>query len=78
MPQKPHVRTPMQSQHVKESETLPRSARQNFFLIIWSFGKKIGSKNSHSVVSKILRLFVKILTPYEKYCLSVKTSVERK
>ena len=34
MPQKPHVRTPMQSQHVKESETLPKSARQNFFLII--------------------------------------------
>ena len=34
MPQKPHVRTPMQSQHVKESETLPKSARQNFCLII--------------------------------------------
>ena len=75
MPQKPHVRTPMQSQHVKESETLPKSARQNFCLIIWSFGKKIGSKNSHSVVSKILRLFVKILTPDDKYSLSVKASV---
>ena len=37
--------------------------------------KKISSKNSFLVVSEILRLFVNILTPDEKYSLSVKASV---
>ena len=30
MPKKPHVRTLMESQHVKGSETLLKFARQNF------------------------------------------------
>ena len=34
-------------------------------------------KNSVLVVSRILRRFVNILTPNEKYSLSVKASVER-
>ena len=75
MPKKPRVRTLMDSQHVKVSETLLKSARQNFCHIFWSFRKKISSKNSVLVVSEILRLFVNILTPDEKYCLPVKTSV---
>ena len=43
-----------------------------FFLSLW---KKINSKNSVLAVSEILRLFVNILTPDDKYCLSVKASV---
>ena len=75
MPKKPRVRTLMDSQHVKGSETLLKSARQNFCHIFWSFRKKISSKNSVLVVSEILRLFVNILTPDDKYSLLVKASV---
>ena len=75
MPKKPRVRTLMDSQHVKGSETLHESARQYFCHIFWSLWKKISSKNSVLVVSEILRLFVNILTPDEKYSLSVKASV---
>ena len=77
MPKKPRVRTLMDSQHVKGSETLLKSARQYFCHFSGSFRKKIISKNSFLVVSEILRLFVNILTPDERYCLSVKTSVSR-
>ena len=37
--------------------------------------KKVGSKNSVLVVYEILTLFVNILSPAEKYSLSVKASV---
>ena len=37
--------------------------------------KKISSKNSVLVVSEMLRLFVNILTPDDKYSLSLKASV---
>ena len=62
----------MNSQHVKVSETLHKSARQYFcriFSLLWNI---ISSKNSLLVVSEILRLFVNILTPDDKYSLSVK------
>ena len=59
----------------KRSETLLKSARQNFCQILWSFRKKISSKNSVLVASKISRLFVNIFTPDDKYYLSVKASV---
>ena len=75
MPKKPRVRTLMDSQHVKGSETLLKSAREKFRQIFSSFSKKISSKNAFSVVSEILRLFVNILTPDDKYSLSVKASV---
>ena len=75
MPKKPRVRTLMDSQHVKGSETLLKSAREKFRQIFSSFSKKISSKNAVSVVSEILRLFVNILTPDDKYSLSVKASV---
>ena len=35
----------------------------------------MSSKNSVLVVPKILRLFVSVLTPHDKYTLSVKASV---
>ena len=75
MHKKSCVRTLMDSQHVKGSETLLKSARQYFCHIFWSLWKEISSKNSVLVVSEILRLFVNILTPDDKYSLSVKASV---
>ena len=68
------VRTRMDSEHVKSSERLLKSTRQYFFQIFWSLWKTIRSKNSAVVVSEILRLFINILTPDDKYSLSVKTS----
>ena len=75
MPQKPRVRTLMDSQHVKGAERLLQSARKYFFHIFWSLWKKISSKNLFLVVSEILRLFFDILAPDDKYSLSVKASV---
>ena len=75
MPKKPSVRTLIDSQHIKGSERLLKSARQYFCHIFSSLQKEISCKNSVLVVSKILRMFVNILTPDEKYRLSVKASV---
>ena len=75
MPKKRRVRTLMDGQHFKGTETVIKCARQYFCHIFWSFWKEISSKNSVLVVSEILRLFVNILTPDEKYSLSVKASV---
>ena len=77
MPKKPCVRTLMDSQHVKGSETFHKSTRHYFCLIFRSPRKKISSKYSFIEVSEILRLFVNILTPDDKYSLSVKASVSR-
>ena len=62
-----HVRTLMDSQHFKGSETLFKSARQYFCDIFWSLSKKISAKNSFLEVSEILRFFLTILTPDNKY-----------
>ena len=43
-----------------------------FVILFWSFSKKISSKNSVLAISEILSLFVKILTPDDKYSLSGK------
>ena len=75
MAKNPRVRTLIDSQHVKGSEKLLKSARQHFAQIWWSLWKKIISKNSILLVSQILRLFVNILTPDDKYSLLVKESV---
>ena len=75
MNRKTRIRTLINSQHVKGSETLLKSARQYFCHIFWSLWKKISSKNSVLVVSEILRLFVNILTPDDKHSLSVKAGV---
>ena len=75
MHKKPLGRTLMGSLHVKGSERLLKSARQYLCHIICSLWNKISSKNSVLVVSEILRLFVNILTPDDKYSLSVKASV---
>ena len=75
MPKKPRARTLMDSQHVKGSETLLKCAWQYFCNVFPSFRKKIISKNTNLVVSEILRLFVNIFTPDDKYSPSIKAGV---
>ena len=75
MPTRSRMRTLIDSQHVKGSDTLHKSAQQYFSHIFWSLWKKISSKNSVLVVSEILRVLVKILSLGDKYSLSVKRSV---
>ena len=75
MPQTPLVRTFMDSQDVKAYETLLKSARQYFCPVFWKLSNKICSKNSFFLVSEILRLFLNLLTPDDKYSLSVKAGV---
>ena len=75
MPKKAHVRTLMDCQLAKGSERLLKSARQYLCHIFWSLWKEVRSINSVLVVSEILRVFVNILTPDEKYYISVKARV---
>ena len=75
MQKKPSVRTLMESQDVKESDILLKSARKYFCHIFYSLLKEISSKNSVLVVSEMLRLFVNILTPDERYSLSIKAMI---
>ena len=75
MPKKLRVRTLMDSQQVKVSETQLKSAYQYSYRIFWSVWNKTSSKNSFLVVSETLRLFVDISTSCDKYTLSVKPSV---
>ena len=75
MPKKPPVRTLMNSEHVKVSKTLHKSAPQYFCHIFRSLCTEICSKNFVSVVSEIFRLFLNILTRNDKYSVLVKASV---
>ena len=75
MPKKPCDRTFLGSQHVKSTKTLLKSERQYFCRVFRSVWNKMSLKKSLSVVSETLRLFVNILTPDDKYTLSVKASV---
>ena len=75
MPKEPRIRTLMESQHVKRSETLLESGEKYFSHIFDHSEKKIRTKNFVLVVSEVLRLLVNILTPDDKYSLSVKASV---
>ena len=74
MPKKSRVRTLMDSPHVKEPETRLKFARQYFPHIFGSLWKKMSSKNCFLIVSLILRLFVNLLTPDDKYSLTGKAS----
>ena len=77
MPKKLRVRTLMDSQDIKRSETMHESARQYFSDIFWSVWKRISSKNVFLVVSEILTLLVNIFTPDDKDSLSLKAGVSR-
>ena len=75
MGKKPSVRKIMESQHVKGSEKLLKSAQQYFFHLFLSLWNSFTSKNFVLVVSEVLRLFVNILIPNNMYSLSVKVKV---
>ena len=75
MHKKPPVRTLIDSQHVKRSERLLKSATQYFCHIFSSFSKEIISKKFVLVVYEILTHFNYTLTPDDRYSLSVKASV---
>ena len=55
MPKKAPVRKLMDSQHVKVSKTLLKSAQEYFFHLFCSLWKEISSKNYVLVVSEILK-----------------------
>ena len=74
MPKKSRVRPLMESQHVKLSETVLKSSRQQFCHIFDQSEKNSVRKTCFLVVSEIVRLFVNILTPDEKCSLSIKVS----
>ena len=63
MTKKLRLKTLMESKHVKGSERLLKSARQCFFQTFWLLWNEISSNNFFLVKSKILRLFLNILTP---------------
>ena len=69
MRKKPSVRTFMDSEYIKGSETLHKSWPQHFRHILWSLWKKISPKNSVFGVSEIFRLFVNVLAPADKQSL---------
>ena len=75
MTKKPRVRTLMGSEHVEGTKKLLKSLPQYFCYILLSLLGKMSSKSSVLVISEILRLFVNILTPDEKYSVPVKVSV---
>ena len=75
MPKKFRFGTLMHGPHVKGSERLLKSARQYFCYIFRSLWMKVSSKSCVLVLSETFRVFVKILTPDQKYSLSVKASV---
>ena len=75
MPKKPRLSTLMDTSHVKVSERLPKSTQQYFPNIFWYLWIEISSNSSVLVVSEILKLFVNIFTPDDKYSLSVKANV---
>ena len=67
-----HVSTVNMLKCPKDRLNLHSSIFSHIFLSLWN---KIYSKKFVLVVFEILRLFVKILTPDDKYSLSVKPSV---
>ena len=70
MSKKPLFISPLNSQHVKGSQTLLKSAPQQFYNILSSLSAQLIWKTSLLVISQILGLFVNTLTPNEEYFLN--------
>ena len=64
---KPRFRTPLDSQHVKGSQTLVKSVRQFFYHTSSSLCAKLTWKLYPLVICEILEAFVNNLTVDEKY-----------
>ena len=65
----PRFRTPFDSQHVKGSQTLPKSERQYFYHNFLHSYLKLSSEISLLIICEMLGLFVTTLTGDDKYCL---------
>ena len=63
------LRTPIDSQHVKGSQTLLKSLGEYFYQIFLSLSGKLSRKTCLSVTSEILGLFVYTSTADDKYSL---------
>ena len=67
MCKKRYFRTPLDSQHVRESQTLVRSTWQqlcHIFSLVW---EKLSWKMSLLLILEILGLFINTFTAYDKY-----------
>ena len=62
-------RTPFDSQHVKELQTLVKSAWEHFYHIFSSYWWKLIGKTSLLVIGEILGVFFNTLTNDDKYLL---------
>ena len=65
----PRFRTPSDSQHVKGSQTLPKSEWQHFNHNFLHSDLKLSSETSLLIICEMLELFVTTLTADNKYCL---------
>ena len=61
--------TPFNKQHGKRDQTLLKSEWYHLYHICWSLWRQLSWKKYLLVISKFLRLFVKILTADDKYSL---------
>ena len=69
MSEKLDFRTPFNSQHVKGSQTLLKSARQQFYRLLSSLRRKWSWKISLLLIFKVLGLFLCTLSADDKYSL---------
>ena len=69
MPKKSCFRTLFDSQHLKEPQTLLKSAQKHYYHIFSSLWDILSLKMSLFVIFEISGLFVKTLIPHDKYSL---------
>ena len=67
----PRFIAPFYGQHVKGSQTLVKSPWEYFYQIIFSLWENLTWKTSQLVIFELLRVFVKPLTPNDKYSLCI-------
>ena len=75
MSKKARFRTRLNSQHVEGLETLPQSARQHFYQIVWLHWEKLTGKLSLLVISEILGLPINTLSANGNYSLHNKENL---
>ena len=66
---KSRFRGPLDKQHGQENQTMLKPEPHHLYHIYWSLWKQLSSKKSLLVISKVLRMFVNILTANDQYFL---------
>ena len=69
MSKRPRFTTPFESHHVKESQTLLKSALQPIYSFVWSIWERSSCKTSLLAISEVLGLFANTFAAYDKYSL---------